>query len=97
MSKVSQAEADDFSANQLAELKVLEAMSDSEIDYGDIPQATLEAWQGAVVGRFYKPVKQQLTLRIDADIVAWLKSQGKGYQTRINELLRRAMMREVNH
>jgi len=50
-----------------------------------------------VVGEFYKPMKQQLTLRIDADVVAWFKSQGKGYQTRINELLRKAMLKEIKH
>lgn len=97
MSKVSKVQAHQLSEQQLAELKALHAMPDSEIDYGDIPQATLEAWQGAVVGGFYKPVKQQLTLRIDADVVVWLKSQGKGYQTRINELLRRAMLKEIKH
>ncbi len=97
MSKVSKAEAANLSAKQLAELKALQVMPDSEIDYSDDSQATLAAWQEAVVGRFYKPMKQQLTLRIDADVVAWFKSQGKGYQTRINELLRRAMMKEVEH
>jgi uncharacterized protein (DUF4415 family) len=97
MSKVSKTESANLSAKQLAELKALHAMPDSEIDYSDIPQATHEGWQGAEVGRFYKPIKQQLTLRIDADVVAWFKAQGKGYQTRINELLRRAMMKEVKH
>jgi uncharacterized protein (DUF4415 family) len=97
MSKVSKAETANLSAKQLAELKALQAMPDSEIDYSDIPQATHDDWQGAEVGRFYKPIKQQLTLRIDADVVAWFKAQGKGYQTRINELLRRAMMKEVKH
>jgi uncharacterized protein (DUF4415 family) len=97
MNKVSKAEATKLSTKQLAELKALQVMPDSEIDYSDDSQATLEAWQGAVVGRFYKPMKQQLTLRIDADVLAWFKSQGKGYQTRINELLRRAMMKEVEH
>lgn len=97
MSKVSKAASANLSAKQLAELKALQAMPDSEIDYSDIAQTSLEDWQGADAGRFYKPVKQQLTLRIDADVVAWFKAQGKGYQTRINELLRRAMMKEVKH
>jgi uncharacterized protein (DUF4415 family) len=94
---MSKVENQKLSEKQLAELKALQAMPDSQIDYGDIPQATLEAWQGAVIGGFHKPVKQQLTLRIDADVVAWLKTQGKGYQTRINELLRRAMLKEIEH
>ena len=44
---------------------------------------------------FYRPIKQQLTLRLDADIVAWLRRQGKGYQTRDNALLRNAMLRDL--
>ncbi|WP_424927034.1 BrnA antitoxin family protein [Amaricoccus tamworthensis] len=40
----------------------------------------------------YRPVKKQVTVRLDADVLAWLKSQGKGYQTRMNEILRREMM-----
>jgi uncharacterized protein (DUF4415 family) len=72
-------------------------MPDSEIDYTDIPATTVNQWNGAKVGEFYRPIKQQLTLRIDADVVAWFKGQGKGYQTRINELLRQAMQKEVSH
>lgn len=49
-------------------------------------------WDGAVVGKFYRPIKKPLTLRIDADVLAWLKSQGRGYQTRINQILRSAML-----
>jgi uncharacterized protein (DUF4415 family) len=43
------------------------------------------------VGKFYRPIKKSLTIRIDADVLAWVKKQGKGYQTRINSYLRRAM------
>lgn len=97
MSKVSKAGTVKLSEKQLAELKALQAMPDNEIDYSDIPQAIPEEWRDAVVGRFYKPIKQQLTLRIDSDVVDWLKAQGKGYQTRINQLLRQAMLKEVKH
>jgi len=86
-----------LSAKQRAELKALQVMTDSEINYDDIPRAALEAWQGAVVARFYKPIKQQLTLRVDADVIAWLKAQGRGYQTRINDLLRQAMLKDAKH
>jgi len=48
-------------------------------------------WRGAVVGRFYRPIKKPLTIRLDADLLAWLRGQGKGYQTRINRILRAAM------
>jgi uncharacterized protein (DUF4415 family) len=68
------------------ELKALEAMADSEIKTDDIPEAT--DWTGAVRGRFYRPVKQLLSVRLDSDVVAWFKSGGEGYQTRINAALR---------
>jgi uncharacterized protein (DUF4415 family) len=74
---------------QLAELKSLAALPESEIDTSDAPE--LLDWSGARRGLFYRPVKQQLTLRLDADVVAWFKSQTKsseGYQTRINRALR---------
>jgi len=41
---------------------------------------------------FYRPVKRQLTVRLDADVVAWLRRQGRGYQTRLNRVLREAML-----
>ena len=74
---------------QLAELKSLAALTDGAIDTSDAPE--LLDWSGAKRGLFYRPVKQQLTLRLDADVVAWFKSQtesSEGYQTRINRALR---------
>jgi uncharacterized protein (DUF4415 family) len=59
------------------------------IDTTDIPPT--HDWSKAVVGKFYRPIKKPLTIRIDADILAWLKGQGKGYQTRVNALLRSVM------
>ncbi|EOG4076000.1 BrnA antitoxin family protein, partial [Acinetobacter baumannii] len=48
--------------------------------------------------QFYRPVKQQTSIRLDADVLAWFKAQGKGYQTRMNEILRDAMLKELkNH
>ncbi len=43
------------------------------------------------MGKFYRPIKKPVTIRVDADVLAWLKRQGSGYQTRINKLLREAM------
>jgi uncharacterized protein (DUF4415 family) len=74
------------------ELTALANRPDSEIDYSDIPPSTREDWAGAVRGKFYRPVKRQLTVRIDADVVAWLKSYGKGYQSRLNAILRSVML-----
>lgn len=86
-----------LTARQATELKALQAMPDKQIDYSDTPPAKPEEWRDATVGKFYRPIKQQLTLRIDADVVDWFKKQGRGYQTRINELLRDVMMKEVKH
>ena len=44
-----------------------------------------------MVGRFYRPVKETVTIRLDADVLHWLKKGGKGYQTRVNTILRAVM------
>jgi uncharacterized protein (DUF4415 family) len=75
-----------------AKLKALAARPDSEIDTGDIPEMTDEQWKNARRGHFYRPRKRQITARVDADVLDWLKSQGKGYQSRINAILRREML-----
>ena len=74
---------------QTKEIRALRRMKDADIDFADIPQSA--NWDKAVVGKFYRPIKKSLTIRIDADVLAWLKKQGRGYQTRINGLLRTAM------
>jgi uncharacterized protein (DUF4415 family) len=79
------------------ELKALARRPESEIDYSDIPATTRKEWAGAVRGKFYRPVKQQLTVRIDADVIAWLRSQGRGYQSRLNAILRSVMLRKMRH
>lgn len=74
-------------------IEALSNLPDSEVDTSDIPE-----WTKADFGRvvpfhsLYKPRKEQITARIDADVLAWLKSFGKGYQTLMNELLRKEMM-----
>lgn len=71
------------------EIAALRKLPDEEIDTTDIPE--VKDWSRAVVGKFYRPIKEPITIRLDADVVAWLKSQGPGYQTRINALLRKTM------
>ncbi|HKV04066.1 MAG TPA: BrnA antitoxin family protein [Candidatus Acidoferrales bacterium] len=71
------------------ELAALVRLRDEDIDTSDIPEAT--DWSKAVVGKFYRPIKEPVTLRMDLDVLVWLKSEGPGYQTRINTLLRAAM------
>ncbi|HRX71462.1 MAG: BrnA antitoxin family protein [Candidatus Competibacteraceae bacterium] len=85
-----------LTAEQQAELNALAQMSDANIDYSDIPKTTgNEVWGLAAHSPFHKPVKQQLTARIDADVVVWLKSKGRGYQSRMNAILRNAMLNEL--
>ena len=79
------------------ELARLAAKPETEIDLSDLPATSKKDWPGAIRGQFYRPVKQQLTVRIDADVLAWLKSQGKGYQSRLNEILRSAMIGKPGH
>jgi uncharacterized protein (DUF4415 family) len=79
-------------AKSIDRLKKLAERPDDEIDTSDIPELTEKFWQNAVRNPFYRPLKQQLTLRLDADVIAWLRRQGSGYQTRANALLRDAML-----
>jgi uncharacterized protein (DUF4415 family) len=85
----------DLTAKQKRELAALAARSDDQIDTSDIPELPPAAWKDAVRGRFYRPVKQAVSLRLDADVVAWLKKAGKGYQTRANRILRERMLDEL--
>ena len=73
-------------------LKALAAQPDAAIDLTEIPELPESFWKNAVRHPFYRPLKQQLTVRLDADVVAWLKQQGKGYQTRLNQVLREVMV-----
>ena len=68
----------------------LDAMSDEDIDFSDLPEVSPEMFAKALVRKGLKPVahKAQLTLRLDAEVLAWFKAQGKGYQTRINSILK---------
>jgi len=74
------------------EIKALKEMSDEKIDYSDIPQIDPKQWKNAIVGGIYKPTKKQVTWRIDSDILLWLKSSGRGWQTRANQILREKML-----
>ena len=75
------------------QIGALKRMKDSEIDLSGIPE--IKDWSKAVIGKFYRPIKKPLTIRLDADILAWVKSGGRGYQTRINRILRDAMSARV--
>ncbi|MFZ0958409.1 MAG: BrnA antitoxin family protein [Candidatus Sulfotelmatobacter sp.] len=80
---------------QKKELAALAALPDDQIDTSDIPELPPGAWKDAIRGRFYRPVKQAVSLRLDADVIAWLRKSGKGYQTRANRILRQSMLADI--
>jgi uncharacterized protein (DUF4415 family) len=80
---------------QKKELAALAALPDDQIDTSDIPELPPSAWKNAIRGRFYRPVKEAVSLRLDADVIAWLRKAGRGYQTRANRILRERMLAEV--
>jgi len=81
-----------LTSKQLENLRRLSKRPDSEIDFSDIPEIK-SIPPGYVVGKFYRPRKTSLTMRLDADVVAWLRGTGEGYQTRVNSYLRELMQR----
>jgi len=84
-----------LTAQQRRKIAAIAAMPDGEIDFSDIPRLSESFWKRAVRNPFYRPVKKQVTVRLDSDVIAWLRRRGKGYQTRLNYLLRAAMMQDV--
>lgn len=83
-----------ISNNSQTDWSRLDAMQDSYIDLSDCPEVTSEMFAKAVVRRggvTPKPKKEQVTLRLDKDVLDWFKAQGQGYQTKINALLKAYM------
>jgi len=86
--------ADRLTRDQQKEIAALEQVPDDQIDTTEVPE--MRDWSAAQRGALYRPVKQQITLRLDADIVAWFKSHacgGRGYQIDINRALRSHVQR----
>jgi uncharacterized protein (DUF4415 family) len=85
-------------AERQEQIDRLMAMTDDEIDLSDIPEITEEQWKLARRGAFYRPVKRAVTIRLDADVLAWFKerAEGRGYQTEINRVLRQHVARSEN-
>jgi uncharacterized protein (DUF4415 family) len=71
------------------------AQPDSQIDFSEIPPLTEKFWKNAARNPFRRRAKQQLTVRLDADVVAWLQRPGADYQSRLNGLVRKAMQGEI--
>ncbi len=76
-----------LTVDQWAQLRALNGQPDTV----DIPPAPEENWATAVRGKFYRPRKEAISLRLDMDVLDWLRAQGPGYQTTINRILRERM------
>jgi uncharacterized protein (DUF4415 family) len=82
-------------AEQKRQLAALAKLPEGRIDLSDSPELGAARWKDAVRGRFYRPVKKAVSLRLDADVIAWLKKDGEGYQTRANQMLRERMLKDL--
>ncbi len=85
-----------LTARQQREIQRLAVMPEDQIDTSDIPELPPGAWKNAVRGKWYRPVKQPVSIRLDADVLAWLKAKGDGYQTKVNTFLRERMLKEIS-
>ena len=70
-------------------LRAVKYLPEKEINLDDIPE--VRDWDGAVRGRFYRPIKKAVSLRLDADVLAWFKARSEKYQSKINQVLREYM------
>jgi uncharacterized protein (DUF4415 family) len=75
---------------QKRDIRAIAARRDEDIDFSDA-RPVLD-WSGAEMGKFYRPKKKPVTMRLDSDVIEWLKADGRGYQTKANGLLRHAML-----
>lgn len=83
-----------LTAAQRKNLVAIKKIKDKDIDLSDMPEVL--DWTGAEIGKFYRPAKKPVTMRLDEDVIVWLKSFGRGYQTKANLLLRHAMAATAN-
>jgi uncharacterized protein (DUF4415 family) len=93
--KLDTAKPRPLTRGQRAEIAALAKMPDREIDYSDIARTPVSLLERAVRRGLCHPVKRQLSVRIDADVLAWLKSHGRGYHSHMNNILRSAMVEEL--
>jgi uncharacterized protein (DUF4415 family) len=78
-----------LSREQRRDIAAIAAKKEKSIDLSEMPEVV--DWSVAEMGKFYRPPKKPVTMRLDQDVIDWLKGYGKGYQTRVNLLLRHAM------
>ena len=75
---------------QRRDIRAIAAKKDRDIDFSDAPPVL--DWSAAEIAKFYRPTKKPVTMRLDSDVIEWLKADGRGYQTKANWLLRSAML-----
>jgi len=75
---------------QKRDIRAIAAKRDEGLDFSEAPPVL--DWSGAEIGKFYRPAKKPVTMRLDSDVIEWLKADGRGYQTKANGLLRHAML-----
>jgi uncharacterized protein (DUF4415 family) len=92
--RMAKSEMKPLSKKQLGNLRKLSMLPESEIDFSEIPEIK-ELPSDHVIGKFYRPKKTSVSIRLDSDVLAWLKTTGEGYQTRINTYLRQLMRRNI--
>jgi len=87
----------ELTPQERAELKAVESLSEDDIDTNDIPEASLDNMMAGERGRYFRPAKTSITIRLDADLVAWFKTHAEngGYQTEINRVLRWHMLETI--
>ncbi len=78
---------------QKSQIAAITAKKEADIDLTDMPEVL--DWSKAEIGKFYRPTKKPVTIRLDTDVITWLKSYGRGYQTKTNMLLRHAMRSSI--
>jgi uncharacterized protein (DUF4415 family) len=79
-----------LSKAQGRDIRAIAAKKDRDNDFSDVPPVL--DWSGAEIGKFHSPRKKPVTMRLDSDVIDWLKAYGRGYQTKANGLLRFAML-----
>ena len=73
-------------------MKELKSFKHRKIDLSDKDAHEITSWEKSVAGKFYRPVKKQVTVRIDADVLEWFRHATKKYQTLINLACREYMV-----
>jgi uncharacterized protein (DUF4415 family) len=96
--RIAKSQSDDRRPKKVISPEIQKAWDERDRSLDDDPDSLPMPplmWARGVVGKYYKPIKQQITARIDADVIEWLKSEGGGHLTKMNEILRKAMTRAM--